>query len=105
LFGCPTVGITKRADLTSKILDIKREKGWTWKYICSEIGGYSPILITAALLGEMKLTKPQAAAAGRLFGLTNTEHAFLNEAPYRGSVPMPPNRLGRCRWTAAGRAR
>ena len=24
----------KRADLTEKLLDIKREKGWTWKYIC-----------------------------------------------------------------------
>jgi hypothetical protein len=23
----------KRADLTEKILDIKREKGWTWKHI------------------------------------------------------------------------
>jgi len=31
----------KRADLTEKILDIKREKGWTWKHICKEIGGYS----------------------------------------------------------------
>ena len=29
----------KRADLTEKILDIKREKGWTWKYICEKIGG------------------------------------------------------------------
>ena len=24
----------KREDLTEKILDIKREKGWTWKHIC-----------------------------------------------------------------------
>ena len=24
----------KRADLTEKLLDIKREKGWTWKHIC-----------------------------------------------------------------------
>ena len=23
-----------RADLTEKLLDIKREKGWSWKYIC-----------------------------------------------------------------------
>ena len=44
----------KRADLTEKILDIKREKGWTWAHIHSEIGGISPILITAALLGQMK---------------------------------------------------
>ena len=51
----------KRADLTEKLLDIKREKGWTWKYICEQIGGMSPVLITGALLGQHKLTKPQAA--------------------------------------------
>ncbi len=60
----------KRADLTEKILDIKREKGWTWKHICSQIGGYSEVLIVGALLGQMKLTKPQAAKAGELFGLS-----------------------------------
>jgi len=31
----------KRSDLTEKLLDIKREKGWSWKYICERIGGYS----------------------------------------------------------------
>jgi cyanate lyase len=41
----------KRADLTEKILDIKREKGWSWKHICSQIGGYSEVLIVGALLG------------------------------------------------------
>ena len=24
----------KRSDLTEKLLDIKREKGWSWKHIC-----------------------------------------------------------------------
>ncbi|HEX7924660.1 MAG TPA: cyanase, partial [Bradyrhizobium sp.] len=24
----------KREDLTEKLLDIKREKGWSWKHIC-----------------------------------------------------------------------
>ena len=33
-----------RGQLTEKILDIKREKGWTWKYICGEIGGMSAFL-------------------------------------------------------------
>jgi cyanate lyase len=78
-----------RADLTEKILDIKREKGWTWKYICEQIGGLSPMLITGALLGQMKLTKPLAAKAAELFGLSNAEQAMLNEVPYRGA-PMPP---------------
>ena len=81
----------KRADLTEKILDIKREKGWTWAHIHSEIGGISPILITAALLGQMKLPKPLAGKAAALFGLSEPEAAMLTEAPYRGSIPsMPP---------------
>jgi hypothetical protein len=33
-----------RAELTEKILDIKREKGWKWSFICGEIGGMSPML-------------------------------------------------------------
>jgi cyanate lyase len=81
----------KRADLTEKILDIKRENGWTWKYICAEIGGVSEVLIVGALLGQMKLVKPLAAKAGALFGLTAAETAMLNEVPHRGTgTPMPP---------------
>jgi cyanate lyase len=80
----------QRADLTEKILDLKREKGWSWKYICGEIGGMSPMLITAALLGQMKLTKPQVAKAADLFGLSEAEQRLLNEAPYRGSFAAPP---------------
>jgi cyanate lyase len=79
----------KRADLTEKLLDIKREKGWTWKYICEQIGGMSPILVTGAILGQMKLTKPQAANAAKLFDLSKAEQTLLNEVPLRGT-PMPP---------------
>ena len=79
----------QRADLTEKILDIKRSKEWTWKHICAEIGGFSPMLIVGALLGQMKLTKPQAAKAAELFGLSKAEEAMLNEVPLRGT-PMPP---------------
>lgn len=79
----------KRADLTEKILDIKREKGWTWKYITGEIGGMSPVLVVGALLGQMKLVKPLAKAAADLFGLNEAEERMLNEVPHRGT-PMPP---------------
>ena len=78
-----------RADLTEKLLDIKREKGWTWKHICEQIGGMSPLLVTGAILGQMKLTKPQAANAAKLFGLSKSEQTLLNEVPLRGT-PMPP---------------
>jgi cyanate lyase len=79
----------KRADLTEKILDIKRENGWTWKHITDEIGGMAPVLVVGALLGQMKLVKPLAAKAAVLFGLSQAEEAMLNEVPYRGAV-MPP---------------
>jgi cyanate lyase len=72
-----------RAGLTEKLLDIKREKGWTWKYICEQIGGMSPVMITGGVLGQQKMTKPMAAAAAKL--------ALLNEVPMRGAgTPMPP---------------
>jgi cyanate lyase len=79
----------KRADLTEKILDIKRAKGWTWKYITDEIGGMSPVLVVGALLGQMKLVKPTAKKAATLFGLSEAEERMLNEVPMRGT-PMPP---------------
>ena len=81
----------KREDLTEKLLDIKRERGWTWKHICEQIGGMSPVMITGALLGNHKLTKPQAAAASKLFELSKTEQSMLNEVPMRAEgMQMPP---------------
>jgi cyanate lyase len=79
----------KRHELAEKIRDIKREKGWRWRHIAEEIGGMSPILVVGALLGQMKLPKPLAEKAGKLFGLSETEKRMLNEVPTRGA-PMPP---------------
>jgi cyanate lyase len=79
----------KREQLAEKILDIKREKNWSWKHITEEIGGMSPVLVVGALLGQMKLPKPMAEKAAALFGLSNVEQLMLNEVPMRG-MPMPP---------------
>jgi len=79
----------RREELTEKILDIKREKGWTWKHITTEIGGMSPVLVVGALLGQMKLVKPLAKKAAALFGLSPNEERMLNEVPHRGTS-MPP---------------
>jgi cyanate lyase len=79
----------RREQLTEKILDIKRARGWSWTYITTEIGGLSPVLIVGALLGQMKLVKPLAKKAAALFGLSETEERMLNEVPNRGT-PMPP---------------
>jgi cyanate lyase len=79
----------KREQLTEKILDIKREAGWTWKHIAEEIGGMSPILVVGALLGQMKLPEALAERAANLFDLSEVEKRMLNEVPLRGT-PMPP---------------
>lgn len=80
-----------RAELTRKILDVKRTKKLTWKAIIAEIGGGSPVYITAALLGQMKLRPEQARQAVALFDLDETEEQLLQEVPYRGSLPsLPP---------------
>jgi len=81
----------RREQLTEKILDIKREKGWTWKHITTEIGGMSPVLVVGALLGQHKLVKPLAKKAAVLFGLGEVEERMLNEVPMRGTgTTMPP---------------
>ncbi len=87
----PTKGTVpmRREQLTEKILDIKREKGLTWKQITDEIGGISPVLVVGALLGQMKLVKPLAKKAAAIFGLSELEEKMLNEVPYRGTQ-MPP---------------
>src|SRR5262249_25170661 len=42
-----------REQLTEKILDIKREKGWSWKQTCDEIGGVSPVLMEERLFNAV----------------------------------------------------
>ena len=79
----------RREQLTEKLLDIKRARGWSWKYITGEIGGMSPVLVDGALLGQMKLPKLLAEKAAVLFGLSEDEQRMLNEVPIRGT-PMPP---------------
>ena len=80
-----------RDDLTEKLLDIKRERGWTWAHVCEAIGGMSPVLITAACLGDMRLPKAQCARARELFDLSEAEERLLHEPPMRGrSTTMPP---------------
>lgn len=79
-----------RNELTEKVLEAKRKKGLTWKRIAEEIGGNSPVLITAALLGQMRLERPQAEKAAALLDLGPDAAALLHEIPYRGSLPTVP---------------
>jgi cyanate lyase len=79
-----------REELTQNIRDEKRSQSLTWKEIAAAIGPGSPILYTAALLGQMTLTKPEAENAAKLLNLSAAEAAMLAEPPYRGSLPAVP---------------
>ncbi|WP_158945475.1 cyanase [Granulicella sp. S190] len=80
-----------REELAQKIQEKKRNNRLSWKEIASAIGNGSPVLYTAALLGQMTLTKTEAEKAAGLLGLTEAETVMLTESPYRGaSSGMPP---------------
>ena len=76
-----------RAELTEKIATLKRRKKLSWREIAAQIGPGSPIYYTAALHGQMKLSKGEAETAGRILGLDDDETLLLQEIPYRGSLP------------------
>jgi len=76
-----------RQALTEKIVAAKRKKKLGWKSLATKIDPKaSPILITAALLGQMCLLPAQAGKAAKLLGLDADEAAELAEVPYRGSL-------------------
>ena len=87
---CPRETAMKRAEVTEKILTAKRMKELTWEEIAKKIGGASKIIVTAACMGQMKMTKEQATRAAKLFGLGKEETLLLQEVPYRGSLPQVP---------------
>ncbi len=76
-----------RAELTEKISFIVRKKGLKWRDIAAKIGPGSPVYYTAALHGQMKLSKPEAETAGKILGLDADEILLLQDIPYRGSLP------------------
>jgi cyanate lyase len=80
----------KREELTAQILDAKRKKGLSWKQIAEAIGPGSQILYTAALLGQMTLTKEETDRLTKLLDLDETEAIQLTEPPYRGSLTAVP---------------
>jgi cyanate lyase len=79
-----------RDELTSKIRAIKSAKGFTWRTIAGQISEGSPVVATAALLGQMRLTRDEAAKAADILELSDAEEGLLAEVPYRGSLPPGP---------------
>jgi cyanate lyase len=83
-------GDMTREELTLKIQTRKRTKKLTWKQIAAAVGPGSPIVTTAAFLGQMRLDDDEAAKAAALLELSDEERSLLTEVPYRGSLPPGP---------------
>jgi cyanate lyase len=80
----------QRDELTAKIRAIVRKNHLRWAALAAEISDRSPIVTTAALLGQMRLTNEEAAKAAQALGLSSDEEQLLTEIPYRGSLPPGP---------------
>jgi cyanate lyase len=75
-----------RLEVTEKIIAAKVAKGLKWTDVARKVG-LSKEWVTAACLGQMTLTAPQAAVVGKLFGLNAEERQWLTVVPYKGSLP------------------
>jgi cyanate lyase len=76
----------KRSDVTEMIVMARIRKGLTWSKLAKAVG-QSKEWTTAALLGQMQMTKAQAEAAGKLLGLPADAMLLLQQVPYKGSLP------------------
>jgi cyanate lyase len=75
-----------REDVTELVVMARLKKGLTWEKIAKAVG-QSKEWTTAALLGQMQMTKEQARAAGKLLGLPADAVLLLQQVPYKGSLP------------------
>jgi cyanate lyase len=81
-----------RDEVTELVRMAKRKSGKGWQEIAAAINpAVSPIVITAALLGQMTLTAEEAKEAVAVLDLPSDAALLLAEIPYRGSIPaLPP---------------
>ena len=75
-----------RTEVTKKIVSVKVKEGMKWASIAEKFAE-SKEWVVAALLGQMQMSKKQAETAGKIFGLTDEEIAWLQIVPYKGSLP------------------
>jgi cyanate lyase len=79
-----------RDEVTELVRQARRTSGKSWKDLAAAINPQvSPIIITAALLGQMTLGKAEAETAAKLLGLPDEAAQLLAEVPSRGAE-MPP---------------
>ena len=75
-----------RNDVTEMIVAAKISKSLKWESLAQKIG-LSKEWTTAALLGQMTLTKAQADVIGAALDLPAEAIAILQTVPYKGSLP------------------
>lgn len=75
-----------REDVTELIYSAKVQKGIKWADVATKLK-LSKEWTTAACLGQMTLTKEQAAIVGKIFGLPAEAVKLLQAVPYKGSLP------------------
>ena len=78
--------ITNRTQVTDMIQSSKISKGIKWSEIAQAVG-QSKEWSTTACLGQMAMTKEQATAVGEMLELSDEAIAWLQIAPYKGSLP------------------
>ncbi|MBF7074301.1 cyanase [Glaciecola sp. MH2013] len=78
--------ISSREEVSTIIMATKVVKGIKWSDVASAIG-LSKEWTTAACLGQMAFDKTQAEKVGELFELSDEAVAWLQIAPYKGSLP------------------
>lgn len=78
--------ISNRDEVTQLILANKVAKGIKWSEVASAIE-LSKEWTTAACLGQMTFDKKQAEIVGEIFSLPDEAIAWLQIAPYKGSLP------------------
>lgn len=78
--------ITGREQVTDMIVSAKVSKGLSWSEV-AEVVGLSKEWTTAGCLGQMAFDKTQAEVVGKLFDLDEEAIKWLQEVPYKGSLP------------------
>jgi cyanate lyase len=75
-----------RLDVTEKIIATKVSRDLKWSEIAKQVG-LSKEWVTAACLGQMKMSAEQAAVIAKIFDLSEEEKKWLTTTPYKGSLP------------------
>ena len=75
-----------RNDVTEMIIEAKVRKGLKWEDVSKKVG-LSKEWVTAGCLGQMTFDAKQAKVIAKTFGLTAEAEKWLQQVPYKGSLP------------------